>query len=92
MIGLNETSDIIDVEFKEFVFCKWKVWYNMILEPRFSVNASFFLDRIFLPQLESHFEDAIEQLDPEAMVEDEYKWVSVFRWKSFQMSLVKYIW
>lgn len=36
-----------------------------------------FLPRNYIPTLEEFFEDAIEQADPEAMVEDEYKWVSL---------------
>ena len=31
------------------------------------------LFRVFLPTLEKFFEEAIDQADPEAMVEDEYK-------------------
>ena len=33
--------------------------------------ASFY--RIFLPSLASFFEEAIDQSDPSAMIEDEYK-------------------
>ena len=29
--------------------------------------------RVFLPTLEEYFSEAIEQADPDAMVEDEYK-------------------
>ena len=29
--------------------------------------------RVFLPSLETFFAEAIEQADPDAMVEDEYK-------------------
>jgi THO complex subunit 1 len=32
-------------------------------------------DRDFLPSLEGYFEEAIEQIDPAAMVEEEYKYV-----------------
>ena len=32
-------------------------------------------DRDFLPSLDSYFEEAIEQTDPSAMVEDSYKYV-----------------
>jgi THO complex subunit 1 len=31
--------------------------------------------RVFLPTLEEFFGEAIEQADPEGMVEDEYKYV-----------------
>ena len=38
-------------------------------------------DRNFLPSLEEYFEEAIEQLDPAAAIEDEYKSV---QFKHFQ--------
>ncbi|XP_014782757.1 THO complex subunit 1 [Octopus bimaculoides] len=43
--------------------------------------------RVFLPTLEDFFADAIEQSDPEAMVEDEYKLVKdqVFQWKALRL-------
>ena len=36
-------------------------------------SANFFFYRVFLPTLEEYFSEAIEQADPDAMVEDEYK-------------------
>ncbi|XP_065843320.1 THO complex subunit 1-like [Oscarella lobularis] len=44
-------------------------------------------DRIFLPSLASFFEEAIDQSDPSAMIEDEYKLVhdSNFRWKALRL-------
>ncbi|KAK2156521.1 hypothetical protein LSH36_211g02046 [Paralvinella palmiformis] len=41
----------------------------------------------FLPSLEDFFKDAIEQMDPEAMIEDEYKLVKnpTFAWKSLRL-------
>ncbi|XP_033116489.1 THO complex subunit 1-like [Anneissia japonica] len=43
--------------------------------------------RIFLPNLEEFFEEAIEQADPEAMIEDEYKVVnqSNFAWQAVRL-------
>ena len=35
----------------------------------------FFYSRNYIPPLDTFFEDAIEQADPEAMVDDEYKLV-----------------
>ena len=35
------------------------------------------VSRAFVPSLESFFAEAIEQADPDEMVEDEYKWVAV---------------
>ncbi|XP_015588644.1 THO complex subunit 1 [Cephus cinctus] len=44
-------------------------------------------DRDFLPSLETYFEEAIEQLDPAAMVEDEYKKVNDgnFGWRALRL-------
>lgn len=41
----------------------------------------------FLPTLEDFFKDAIEQMDPEAMIEDQYKLVKnpTFAWKSLRL-------
>ncbi|XP_071964290.1 THO complex subunit 1-like [Antedon mediterranea] len=43
--------------------------------------------RIFLPNMEEFFEEAIEQADPEAMIEDEYKVVneSNFAWQAVRI-------
>jgi len=38
-----------------------------------NLEASKSKDRDFLPSLEGYFEEAIEQIDPAAMVEEEYK-------------------
>ncbi|XP_031828862.1 THO complex 1-like protein Hpr1 isoform X2 [Nomia melanderi] len=44
-------------------------------------------DRDFLPSLETYFEEAIMQLDPNAMVEDEYKKVNDgnFGWRALRL-------
>lgn len=44
-------------------------------------------DRDFLPSLESYFEEAIEQTDPAAMVEDQYKRVNDgnFGWRALRL-------
>ncbi|XP_012262168.2 THO complex subunit 1 [Athalia rosae] len=44
-------------------------------------------DRDFLPSLETYFEEAIEQLDPAAMVEDQYKKVNdgSFGWRALRL-------
>ncbi|XP_044003387.1 THO complex subunit 1 isoform X2 [Aphidius gifuensis] len=44
-------------------------------------------DRDFLPSLETYFEEAIEQLDPAAMVEEEYKKVNdgSFGWRALRL-------
>lgn len=34
---------------------------------------------MYLPSLETFFEEAIEQADPEAMIEDDFKWVIIRR-------------
>ena len=41
----------------------------------------------FLPQLESYFEEAIEQADPEAGIEEEYKVVKDpnFQWRALRL-------
>ncbi|XP_041358036.1 THO complex subunit 1-like [Gigantopelta aegis] len=43
--------------------------------------------RIFLPGIEEYFGEAIEQIDPEAQVEDEYKLINqrAFQWKSLRL-------
>ncbi|KAK3091924.1 hypothetical protein FSP39_023755 [Pinctada imbricata] len=43
--------------------------------------------RIFLPTLEDHFADAMEQADPDAHIEHEYKLVhnQIFQWKSLRL-------
>ncbi|KAL5016765.1 hypothetical protein ScPMuIL_006354 [Solemya velum] len=43
--------------------------------------------RIFLPTLRDYFAEAVEQADPEAMVEEEYKVINdqVFQWKSLRL-------
>ncbi|XP_078319273.1 THO complex subunit 1-like [Crassostrea virginica] len=43
--------------------------------------------RVFLPSLEDFFAEAMEQADPEAQVEDQYKMVNnpVFQWKSLRL-------
>lgn len=43
-----------------------------ILKPS-SNQCELFFYRVFLPTLEEYFSEAIEQADPDAMVEDEYK-------------------
>ncbi|XP_014227783.1 THO complex subunit 1 [Trichogramma pretiosum] len=44
-------------------------------------------DRDFLPSLEAYFEEAIEQLDPAAQIEDEYKKVNDgnFGWRALRL-------
>ncbi|GLV34018.1 Hpr1 [Carabus blaptoides fortunei] len=44
-------------------------------------------ERDFLPQLDSYFSEAIEQLDPEAMVDDEYKKINDgnFGWRAIRL-------
>ncbi|XP_030839467.1 THO complex subunit 1 [Strongylocentrotus purpuratus] len=44
-------------------------------------------DRIFLPQVEEFFQDAIDQADPEAMIEPEYKVVnnSNYAWQAIRL-------
>ncbi|KAM7435596.1 THO complex subunit 1 [Porites harrisoni] len=44
-------------------------------------------NRVFLPTLEEYFSEAIEQADPEAMVEDEYKVVkkSNYGWRALRL-------
>lgn len=44
-----------------------------MLKPSFNQCELFFFYRVFLPTLEEYFSEAIEQADPDAMVEDEYK-------------------
>ncbi|CAC5356367.1 THOC1 [Mytilus coruscus] len=43
--------------------------------------------RVFLPSLEDYFSDAIDQNDPEAMIEDQYKLINdqIFQWKSLRL-------
>ncbi|XP_033738778.1 LOW QUALITY PROTEIN: THO complex subunit 1-like [Pecten maximus] len=43
--------------------------------------------RLFLPTLEDYFAEAMDQADPEAMVEDEYKMINeqIFQWKSLRL-------
>lgn len=43
--------------------------------------------RVFLPTLEEFFGEAIEQNDPEAMIEDQYKLINdqIFQWKSLRL-------
>ncbi|XP_053393953.1 THO complex subunit 1-like isoform X2 [Mercenaria mercenaria] len=44
-------------------------------------------DRIFLPTLEEFFQEAIEQNDPEAQIEEEYKLTNdqTFQWKALRL-------
>ncbi|KAJ7386315.1 THO complex subunit 1 [Desmophyllum pertusum] len=44
-------------------------------------------NRVFLPTLEEYFSEAIEQADPDAMVEDEYKVIknSNFGWRALRL-------
>ncbi|XP_067033610.1 THO complex subunit 1-like isoform X1 [Acropora muricata] len=44
-------------------------------------------NRVFLPSLEEYFSEAIEQADPEAMVEDEYKVIknSNYGWRALRL-------
>ena len=45
------------------------------------VDLSFLSNfRIFLPTLEEYFSEAIEQADPDAMVEEEYKYEPVLKY------------
>ncbi|KAL3868154.1 hypothetical protein ACJMK2_040988 [Sinanodonta woodiana] len=43
--------------------------------------------RLFLPSLEEFFTEAVEQTDPEAMVEEEYKLTNdqIYQWKSLRL-------
>lgn len=52
-----------------------------------NLEASKSKDRDFLPSLEGYFEEAIEQIDPAAMVEEEYKRVndSNFGWRALRL-------
>ncbi|KAK2556224.1 THO complex subunit 1 [Acropora cervicornis] len=45
------------------------------------------MGRVFLPSLEEYFSEAIEQADPEAMVEDEYKVIknSNYGWRALRL-------
>lgn len=43
---------------------------------------------MYLPSLETFFEEAIEQADPEAMIEDDFKWV-IIKPTSFIVEVVK---
>lgn len=49
----------------------WICWYT-------TSELSYFFCRDYIPNLEDFFEEAIEQEDPEQMVEDQYKQVSSF--------------
>eukprot|EP01135_Chromosphaera_perkinsii_P005436 Nk52_evm11s349 gene=Nk52_evmTU11s349 len=44
-------------------------------------------DRLHMPSIEEYFEEAIEQMDPEAMIEEEYKVVNdkVFVWRGLRL-------
>lgn len=71
MIFPENWSEIIEtsfsVSFNSFCSCT---------EVKMSLRSdciSFGNFRVFLPSLEEYFSEAIEQADPEAMVEDEYK-------------------
>lgn len=43
--------------------------------------------RVFLPELQDYFSEAIDQADPDAMIEDSYKLVNnqTFQWKSLRL-------
>ncbi|XP_049777025.1 THO complex subunit 1 [Schistocerca cancellata] len=58
----------------------WNVYPN-------NMDACRSKDRDFLPTLESYFQEAIEQLDPAAQVEDEYKKVfdANFGWRALRL-------
>lgn len=57
------------------------------------IHLCYYNYRVFLPTLEEYFSEAIEQADPDAMVEDEYKYESCFKqvffcflWKTSEQS------
>ncbi|XP_015518001.1 THO complex subunit 1 isoform X1 [Neodiprion pinetum] len=52
-----------------------------------NLEACKSMDRDFLPSLETYFAEAIEQLDPAAMVDDEYKKVNDgnFGWRALRL-------